>query len=413
MVAPGRRQSIYFVLVTIFIDAMSFGIANPALPRLIMDVGHVDLSQAIRFAGWMTASFATVQFFMGPVIGNLSDRFGRRPVLLLALTGLILNFLLLSVAHSLTLLFIGQMLGGMFGGTIGTCQAAIADMSSREERAHHFSLIGAAFGLGFIVGPAIGGLLAGFGLRMPFLAAALFSSVSLLYGWFVFPDTLRPENRRPFDWRRANPLGAWRSMRAMPGMTAAVFAMMLWFIAGAAYPLTWAYYGIARFNWSSGMIGASLATVGVITALSQSLLTRRVVTRYGERRTAILGIIGGLCTLLGYAFVTKTWLAFALMIGFVPQSMFGPAMMALLANRAPANAQGEVQGVAAMAQGIGGVVAPLLINPTLAYFTSPQAPFQFAGAGFIVAACFAVAALARLVTLPRTSAMRTPLTPSA
>jgi len=410
-VAGGKRQSIYFVLVTIFIDAMSYGIAGPVLPRLIMNVGQVDISRAIQFAGWMTASFAMVQFFMGPVIGNLSDRFGRRPVLLLALSGLVLNFLLLSVAHSLTLLFVGQMLGGMFGGTLGTCQAAIADMTAKEDRAHNFSLVGAAFGLGFIVGPAIGGLLGSYGERVPFLAAALLTFVSLLYGWFVFPDTLRAEHRRAFDWRRANPLGAWKSMRAMQGMTAAVAVVMLWNIAGAVYPLTWPYYGIARFNWTSGMIGASLAVVGVITALSQAFLTRRIVARHGERNAATFGMIGGILTFIGYAFVTESWMAFAIMIGFIPQSMVGPALTAILANRASANAQGEIQGIAAMAQGIGGVIAPLLINPTMAYFTSPQAPFQFAGAGFVVATIFAVIALARLATLPRAPALREALVP--
>ncbi|BAK65883.1 tetracycline resistance protein [Sphingobium sp. SYK-6] len=400
MAASGKRQSIWFVLVTIFIDAMGYGLAGPVLPRLIMNVGDVDISAAIRFAGWMTASYAVVQFLMGPVIGNLSDRFGRRPVLLIALTGLVLNFLLLSVAQSLPVLFVAQMLGGMFGGTIGTCQAAIADMTAKEDRAHNFSLVGAAFGLGFIVGPAIGGLLGEYGERMPFIAAAVLTFVNLLYGVFVFPDTLRPENRRPFEWRRANALGAWRSMRAMPGMTAAILIVALWYIAGAVYPLTWPYYGIARFDWSNGMIGASLATVGAITALSQTVLTGRLVRRYGERGAAIIGMTGGIATFLAYAFVTQGWMAFAIMIGFVPQSMVGPALMAILANRAGADAQGEVQGMAAMAQGMGGIVAPLLINPTMAYFTSPAAPFQCAGAGFIVASVFAVAALGRLLTLP-------------
>ncbi|MBO9574951.1 MAG: MFS transporter [Sphingobium sp.] len=407
MAGPGKRQSVYFVLVTIFIDAMGYGLAGPVLPRLIMDIGKVDVSAAISFGGWMTLSYAAVQFLMGPVIGNLSDRFGRRPVLLLALSGLVLNYFLLSVAGSLSLLFVGQMLGGMFGGTLGTCQAAIADMTRKEDRAHNFSLVGAAFGLGFIVGPAIGGLLGDYGERVPFYTAAALTFCSLLYGWFVFPDTLRPEDRRAFDWKRANPLGAAKSMLAMPGMTSAVLVIMLWYIATAVYPLTWPYYGIARFNWSNGMIGASLAAVGCVTALSQAFLTRRVVARHGERRTALFGMTGGLLTFLGYAFITESWMAFAIMIGFVAQSMVAPSMMAILTNRASADAQGEVQGVAAMAQGVGGMVAPLLINPTMAYFTSPEAPVRFAGAGFVVAAIFALAALVRLATLPRMAPLRT------
>ncbi|ODT86392.1 MAG: tetracycline resistance MFS efflux pump [Sphingobium sp. SCN 64-10] len=401
MTGRTKRPSIYFVLVTIFIDAMCYGLSGPVLPRLIMDIGKVDLSHAIAIAGWMTLAFASLQFLMGPVIGNLSDRFGRRPILLVALTGLVINFILLSVAHSLPLLFLGQMLSGVFGGTIGTCQAAIADMTSKEERAHNFSLIGAAFGFGFIVGPALGGLLGEFGQRMPFIAAACLTFASLIFGWFAFPDTLRPEDRRPFDWRRANPLGAWKAMRAMPGMGAVILVIMLWNIAGAVYPLTWPYFGIARFGWSNGMIGLSLAVVGMITATSQTLLTGRLVRRYGERRAATFGMMGGLATFLGYAFVTESWMAFAIMIGFVPQSLTGPTLTAILSNRAGPDAQGEVQGLAAMAQGIGGIVAPLLINPTMAYFTSPAAPFRFAGAGFIVASIFALAALGRLMTLPR------------
>jgi DHA1 family tetracycline resistance protein-like MFS transporter len=406
MAARGKRQSIYFVLVTIFIDAMGYGIAGPVLPRLIMDIGDMDVSSAIQFGGLMTLSYAVAQFFMGPIAGNLSDRFGRRPILLLALTGLVLDYLLLSVAESLPLLFLGQLLGGMFGGTIGTCQAAIADMTKKEDRAHNFSLVGAAFGLGFIVGPAIGGLLAAYGERMPFYAAAALTFCSLIYGWFVFPDTLRMEDRRPFQWSRANPLGAWKSLRAMPGVSAIVLIVMLWYVASAVYPLTWPYYGIARFGWSSSTIGLSLATVGCITALSQAFLTKRVVGRYGEHKAAQAGMVGALATFIAYAFATESWMAFAIMIGFVAQSMVGPSMMAILSNRVAADAQGEIQGIAAMAQGIGGVIAPILINPTMAYFTAPDAPVQFAGAGFIVAALFAVAALVRLTTLPRPGSQR-------
>jgi DHA1 family tetracycline resistance protein-like MFS transporter len=399
-----RRGSIYFVLVTIFIDSLGFGLALPVLPRLIMDIGKMDLSHAIAVAGWMTVTFACLQFVMAPVIGNLSDRFGRRPILLLALIGLVINYSLLTVAHILPLLFLGQALTGVFGGTIGTCQAAIADMTSKEDRAKNFSLVGAAFGIGFIVGPAIGGLLAEFGQRVPFVAAALFTFGSFVFGWFNFPDTLKAEHRRAFDWRRANPLGALRSMRKLPGMGQTLLVLMLWNIAGASYPLTWSYYGIARFNWSNGMIGLSLAVVGGITALSQGFITGRFVRAYGEHKAVVYGMVGGIATFIAYAFATESWMAFAIMIGFVPQSLVGPAMMALLANRAGADAQGEVQGMAAMAQGVGGIGAPLLINPTLSYFTSPAAPFQFAGAGFIVASFFAIGALVRLVTLPRSPA---------
>ncbi len=401
MSGTAKRSAIYFVLVTIFIDAMCYGLSGPVLPRLIMDIGNVDISRAIAIAGWMTLCFASFQFVMGPVIGNLSDRFGRRPILLIALAGLTANFVLLAVAHSLPLLFLGQILAGAFGGTIGTCQAAIADMTAKEDRAHNFSLMGAAFGVGFIVGPALGGLLGELGQRMPFIAAAGLTTGSFIFGWFMFPDTLAKEHRRAFDWRRANPLGALQSMRKMPGIGPILLVLMLWYVATAVYPLTWPYFGIARFNWSNGMIGLSLVIVGMLTAISQTFLTGKIVRRHGERKAAIIGMAGGIATFLAYAFVTETWMAFAIMVGFIPQSLTGPALTALLSNRAGADAQGEVQGMAAMAQGIGGVIAPLLINPTMAYFTSPAAPFQFAGAGFIVASIFAAAALVQLISLPR------------
>jgi DHA1 family tetracycline resistance protein-like MFS transporter len=402
MAGATKRSSIYFVLVTIFIDAMCYGLAGPVMPRLIMGIADVDISRAIAIAGWMTLTLASVQFVMGPVIGNLSDRFGRRPILLIGLAGLTANFILLSVAQSLPLLFLGQFLSGVFGGTIGTCQAAIADMTAKEDRAHNFSLIGAAFGLGFVVGPALGGLLGELGERTPFIAAACLATGSLIFGWFNFPDTLKAEHRRAFNWRRANPLGALISMRQMPGISVVLLVITLWFAAGAVYPLTWPYFGIARFGWSNGMIGLSLAVVGMTTAFSQAFLTGRIVRRYGERKAATIGMAGGIFTFLAYAFATESWMAFVIMIGFIPQSLAAPALTALLSNRAGADAQGEVQGMAAMAQGIGGVIAPLLINPTMSYFTSPQAPFQFAGAGFVVASIFALAALGRLVTLPHT-----------
>jgi DHA1 family tetracycline resistance protein-like MFS transporter len=412
MSGTARRSSIYFVLVTIFIDAMSFGLANPVLPRLIMDIGDVDISRAIAITGAMTVAFAVLQFCMGPVLGNLSDRFGRRPILLVALAGLAINYLLMAVAHTIPLLFVGQMLAGVFGGTIGTCQAAIADMTDKDDRAHNFGLIGAAFGLGFIVGPALGGLLGEFGQRMPFIAAAALTCGSLIFGYFAFPDTLKPEDRRAFDWRRANPLGAWKSMRGMPGMGGAIGVVMLWNIGNAVYPLTWSFYGIARFGWSVGMIGLSLAIVGFITAISQAFVTGRFVRRHGERRAVTIGMIGGLVTMLGYAFATQSWMAFVLLLGFIPQSLVGPALMAILSSRAGADRQGEVQGMAAMAQGIGGIFAPILINPTMSYFTSPAAPFQFAGAGFIVASLFAMAAFARFITLANVPQRASRIAPS-
>lgn len=395
------RHAVPFVLVTIFIDSIGFGLIMPVLPRLLMTVAEVGIADAIGIGAWMGLAMALAAFFAAPVLGNLSDAYGRRRVLLISLAGLALDYVLLAVAQTLPLVFLGRILSGLFGGSYAPAQAAIADVTPPELRARNFGMVSAAFGVGFIAGPALGGLLSGCGERAPFVAAALLAGVNFLYGLVFFPDTLKPENRRPFRLARANPLGAWRALRAVSGMTGIAAVLLAWQLASLVYPMTWSFWGIAQLGWSNQTIGLSLAAVGVVIALSQTFLTGPAVKRLGERNAASLGLIGAVAGFVGYAFVQSTELAFALLAFIALQSLVQPSLMAMLSRRATADTQGEVQGIVAMTMGIGNIVAPLVLTAPMAWFTGPSAPVHFPGAAFVVAALFGLAALAMLRRLPR------------
>jgi DHA1 family tetracycline resistance protein-like MFS transporter len=389
-----------FILLTVLIDSMGFGIIIPALPSLIMEVGQVDLAEATRTGGWLAALYAIVFFVAGPTVGNLSDRFGRRKVLLGALAGYAIDYALLSIANSLPLFFLGRAAAGLFGSTYGPCQAALADITPPDKRARVFGLVGAAFGIGFVLGPAVGGLLASFGPRVPFIAAAALAGLNFLYGLTVFPETLTPENRRPFDWRRANPLGAIAVVRAIPGLTPVVMAYFTWQLASMIYPSVWSFYTIANFGWSTAMIGGSLAFVGAIMALSQILVTGRAVARFGERRTAQIGLGGAFIAFTGFAIVGHGWLGLALLLMNGVMSLVQPSLSAMLSQRVPADQQGEIQGIGGSVMGLGAVIAPLLYNPVLAWFTEPAQP-AWPGAPFALAAAFVVITFFILARIPR------------
>jgi MFS transporter, DHA1 family, tetracycline resistance protein len=401
---PRQSHAVPFVLVTIFIDSVGFGLIMPVLPRLLMQVGSITLPETISLGAWMGLAMALASFVAAPIMGNLSDAWGRRPVLLAALAGLVLDYLLLAFAGSIALIFAGRVLSGVFGGSFGAAQAAIADVTAPEQRARNFGLVGAAFGVGFVAGPALGGLLSEWGPRAPFLAAAALAAINFVYGLTLFPDTLKPENRRAFSFARANPLGAWRTLRATPGMFGVAAVLLCWQIASLVYPMTWSFWGIAQLGWSDRMIGLSLAAVGIMIALSQTFFTGPMVRRFGERDAASIGLIGASAGFVAYAFTTTTWLAFALLGCIVLQSLVQPSLMAMLSRRATADTQGEVQGISAMTMGLGSICAPLLLTQPLAWFTGPGAPVHFPGAAFIVAALFGLIALVLLRRLPRSSA---------
>ncbi len=396
-----RNHSALFVLVTIFIDAIGFGLIMPVLPQLLMTVGRIDLSHAIGIGAWMGLAMAVASFFSAPVLGNLSDAYGRRPVLLASLGALALDYLLLAVAGTLPLVFIGRVLSGVFGGSYAPAMAAVADVSTPEDRAKTFGYVSAAFGIGFVLGPALGGLLGEMGPRAPFYAASGMAALNVLYGLIVFPETLDAAHRRPFNWRRANPFGALKTARAAPGMLGVAAVLILWQIASLVYPLTWSFYAIAQLGWSPAMIGLSLAAVGVTIALSQIFLTGRAVKRFGERDAATIGLIVAICGFIAYAFVQTTLQAFIAMAFIAMQSFVQPSLMAMLSRRATPETQGEVQGISSMALGIGSIIGPLVLTAPMAYFTGGGAPVYFPGAAFVIAAVFGVGALVVLRQLPR------------
>ncbi|MEQ1687853.1 MAG: TCR/Tet family MFS transporter [Sphingopyxis sp.] len=395
------RRTLPFIVATIFIDAMGFGIIMPVLPRLVMEIGHVGIDEAIDIGTWIGLLMALCTFFAAPVLGNLSDRFGRRPVLLISLAGLVVDYALLAVAHTLPLLFLARAISGIFGGSFAAAQAAIADITTPDQRARNFGMVGAAFGIGFIAGPMIGGLLGDMDPRTPFIVASALAALNFVYGLTIFPETLVPENRRTFDWRRANPLGALRVVRGAPGMAAIAIVFALWQLASLVYPLTWSFYAIAQFGWSSAMIGASFAVVGVAITIGQVAVTGPMVARLGERDAASVGILFATIGFLTYAFITQTWMAFAIMVVLVFQAPVQPSLMAMLSRRAAPETQGEMQGISAMAMGLASLAAPLVLTGTMGHFTGPDAPVQFPGAAFIVAVAFGIAALVMIRRLPR------------
>ncbi len=397
--------AIKFVLATIFVNSMGFGIVIPVFPQLIMELGNATIAQATAIGGQLSFTFAAFQFLFSPIVGNLSDRFGRRPILLGSLFGFAFDFVVLAFAQNLLWLFVARAATGLFGATNGPSQSVIADITTPDERARWFGFISAAFGVGFVIGPAIGGLLGQFGVRVPFYAASALAFANFAYGWFALPETLKAENRRPFDWRRANPVGSLLQVRKLTGIVPISTVYFLWQLASLIYPMIWSFYAMSRYNWSGTMVGLSLALMGVSMALMQIFVSGRIIKRFGERRTATIGLMGGILTLVALSLISDGWIAFAMMPLIAVQSLVHPCLTAMMTRRADATNQGEVQGFASGVLAVGSILAPLLYNPVQALFAGQTAPFEFDGAAFAVAA--AIATLGLLVL----SAIRPATTP--
>jgi MFS transporter, DHA1 family, tetracycline resistance protein len=393
-------SAIRFVLATMLINSMGFGLFIPVFPSLVIELGHVSLSDAIAIGGLLSVTFAGFQFVFGPIMGNLSDRFGRRPILLGSLLGFAIDFLVLAFAQSLIWLFVARAFTGIFGATNAPAQSVIADVTAPEDRARWFGYISAAFGIGFVVGPALGGLLGYFDHRLPFYAASALAVANLIYGLIALPETLRPENRRAFDWKRANPIGALIQARKLTGIIPLASVYFLWNLASLIYPMTWSYFAIGRYGWSPFMVGISLAIMGVAMAVTQTLIAPRIVKRFGERRSAMIGLVGGATNMLALAVISNGWISLFLMPLIAVQSLVHPCLTAMLSRRADATTQGEVQGFASSVMAMGSVIAPLLFNPLLAWFTGPKAPFIFFGAAFVVAGAITLTALAVMFFVP-------------
>lgn len=379
------NKAVSFILMTVMLDAMGIGLILPVMPDLIIEVRSADIGTAALWGGILSAVFAVMQFVFAPTLGNLSDRFGRRPVLLASLAAMAFDYVLMAVAGTIWLLLIGRVIGGITAATHSTAAAFMADISPREKKAQNFGLISAAFGVGFVLGPVIGGLLAELGPRAPFWAAAILSAANFLFGYFVLPETVTDENRRPFTWKRANPVGAFSYFGALPGLTALMCVYFFYQISNMVYPAVWAYYTAANFNWSPGMIGASLAIYGIATAITQAVLIRRIIGWLGERKTVYFGLLYNAVTLTAMGIITEGWVLLALTPFAALGGVVAPALQAVMSGRANDNQQGELQGVLSSINSIGMIVAPVVMTQVFWLFTGEGATLFLPGAPFLLA----------------------------
>ncbi len=382
--ANSRKAAIGFIFITLLLDVTGLGLIIPVFPKLIQELIHGDISQASQWGGWLTFAYAFMQFVFAPVLGNLSDKFGRRPVLLLSLLGFGIDYLFLAFAPTIGWLFAGRVIAGITGASITTATAYIADISTNENRAQNFGMIGAAFGLGFILGPVMGGVLGEYGSRVPFLVAAGLTLLNTAYGYFVLPESLDAANRRPFSWKRANPMGSLLQLKKYPSVGGLVFSMILVYISAHAVQSTWTFINIEKFSWSESTIGYSLGVVGLLVALVQGGLIRYINPKIGNERSIYIGLSLYAAGLLLFAFASESWMMFVFLIPYCLGGIAGPALQSIISGKVPANEQGELQGALASLMSATSIVGPLLMTNLFAYFTRPGAPVHFAGAPFLL-----------------------------
>ncbi len=386
--AVSKQAAIKFIFITLLIDIMGWGLIIPVMPKLIAELKHIPVNEASAYGGWLLAAYAITQFFFAPVIGNLSDKYGRRPVLLCSLLGFGIDYLFLALAPSYGLLFIGRIIAGITGASFTTASAYIADISTQENRAKNFGMIGAAFGMGFIIGPALGGLLAGLGTRAPFYAAAILCLLNTLYGYFVLPESLSKENRRPFSWKRANAFVSFRFLQKYPAIGGLAFSFFLIYLAAQSVQGNWSFFTIYRFKWSEGMVGASLAVVGLLVGVAQVGLTRVINPKIGDERSVYLGLFLYTIGLVLFAFATQGWMMFVFLVPYCFGGVAGPALQSILAGHVPPNEQGELQGTLTSLMSLTTIIGPPLMNNLFTFFTKDNAPVHFPGISFLLGAVF-------------------------
>ncbi len=390
MTASAHRHALVFIFVTVLIDVIGLGIIIPVLPKLVMTLAHVDVGEAARIGGYLMFAYSAMQFVCGPVLGGLSDRFGRRPVLLGSLAAFGVDYLLMGFAPTLAWLFAGRIIAGIAGASFNSAYAYIADVTPPERRTQDFGLLGFAFGVGFIVGPALGGLLAVYGTRTPFFVAAGLALANVIYGYFAVPESLAIADRRPFDWRRANVWGSLVRLRQLrPAVLLLASATFLWSFAQMSLQSTWTYYTLARFGWSLRAVGWSLAAVGVSAIFAQAVLTRTLVPRFGERRLVAWGVASAVASYLIYAAASAGWMMY---VGIAVGTLSGivyPSLQSLMSGEVGRDEQGELQGAVSSLVSLAAIVGPLVMTQAFATFSGPAAPVHLPGAAFVIAAVLA------------------------
>ncbi len=393
IMANPRKAAVGFIFITLLIDVMGWGLIIPVMPKLISELKHIPVNEASSYGALLLSVYAVTQFIFAPVIGNLSDRYGRRPVLLSSMLGFGIDYIFLALAPSYGWLFVGRIIAGFTGASFTTAAAYIADVSTPQTRAKNFGLIGAAFGLGFVIGPALGGLLAGWGVRAPFYAAAGLCLLNALYGYFVLPESLSKEHRRAFEWRRANPFGSLQFLRKTPGIGGLAICYFLIYLAAQAVQGNWSFFTIYRFSWSEKMVGISLAVVGLLVGAVQAGLTRVVNPKLGNVKSIYVGLSFYTVGLISFAFATEGWMMFAFLVPYCLGGIAMPSLQATLAKHVLPNQQGELQGALTGLMSLTTIIGPLMMNNLFTFFTSEKAPFHFPGIPFFLAALFMLSSL--------------------
>jgi MFS transporter, DHA1 family, tetracycline resistance protein len=379
-----KQAAVGFIFITMLIDIIGLGIIIPVIPKLIQELIHGDISEAAKYGGWLLFAYAITQFIFSPLIGNLSDKYGRRPVILISLFGFSLDYLLLAFSPTIVWLFVGRIIAGITGASITTASAYIADISTPENRAKNFGLIGAAFGLGFIIGPVIGGFLGQYGARVPFYAAAVLCLLNFLYGLFILPESLDLEHRREFSWKRANPVGAIFSLKKYPTLIGLILATFILYVASHAVQSNWSYFTIYQFGWDEKMVGISLGVVGVLVGVVQGGLIRWINPKLGNQKSIYLGILLYALGMFLFAFASKGWMMFVFLIPYCLGGISGPALQSVISEQVPANEQGEIQGTLTSLMSASAIIGPPMMSYLFYFFTHQDAPFQFAGAPFVL-----------------------------
>nr|AIA11495.1 Tetracycline_Resistance_MFS_Efflux_Pump [uncultured bacterium] len=400
-----KQSGIGFIFVTLLIDVMGWGLIIPVMAPLIAELKQIPINQASTYGALLLSVFAIMQFVFAPVVGNLSDRYGRRPILLAALFGFGVDYIVLALAPSYGWLFLGRIIAGMTGASFTTAAAYIADVSTNENRAKNFGMIGAAFGLGFVLGPALGALLATWGIRAPFYGAATLCLLNFLYGYFVLPESLDKKNRRPFEWKRANPFGSLKFLTKHPEIGELAICFFLVYLGAQAVQANWNFFTVYRFGWREAMVGISLAVVGVLVGAVQAGLTRVVNPKIGDNNSIYVGLALYTVGLVLFAFATETWMMFAFLVPYCLGGICGPSLQSVISAHVAPNQQGELQGALTSLMSVTTIIGPPLMNSTFAYFTSEKAPFHLPGVHFLIgAACMLVSFLVAYRILSREKA---------
>lgn len=381
-----KNAAIGFIFVTMTIDVIGWGLIIPVMPSLISELKHIPIKETSRWGGYLIVAFSLMQFLFSPMMGNLSDRFGRRPVLLVSLLVFCVDYLILALAHNYELLLAGRILAGITGASFTAASAYIADISTPETRAKNFGLVGAAFGLGFIIGPALGGILSVWGLRAPFYAAAVLCFINFLYGYFILPESLKPENRRPFSWRKANPAGSLLHFKKYPAISGLIIAFIFFYLAGHAVQSNWNYFTMYRFKWTEQQVGWSLALVGVLVGLVQGGLIRIVNPRLGNARSTYIGLLLYAFGLLLFGLATQGWMMYVFLIPYCLGGIAGPALQSIITENVAANEQGQLQGGLTSLMSLTSIFGPLIMTNLFFYSVGDDSPFHFPGAPFILGA---------------------------